>query len=137
MNQSKTGLNDSFYKWVDDVRRAMRKMFEYEEKLEFYNVKLIGYKSISFDHILSTISNVGSDESILYWLDKINDTEKKLKEAAELFDKYDKFCLSINFSEAELLNYMVGDCNINDSPIPYGRRKQLMPGIIRKWHKYK
>jgi hypothetical protein len=61
MNQSRTCLIKEFYKWVDDIRKAHRFLQEYSEKFRYLEVKLIGYKSVCYDRIMSTISNVKSD----------------------------------------------------------------------------
>ena len=91
MNQSKTGLNDSFYKWIDKVRRSKRKLPELQEKLEYYKVKLIGYHGISYDQIGSGTSNKNGDENLLYWIDKINQVEDELETNNEVLMKYENF----------------------------------------------
>lgn len=95
MNQSKTGLNDSFYKWIDQVRRSKRKLPELQEKLEYYKVKLIGYHGISYDQIGSGSSNKNGDENLLYWIDKINQVEDELETNNEVLMKYENFKISL------------------------------------------
>ena len=72
MSHSNRGLNEPFYKWIDDVRRAMRKEKELHEKLELYNMKLIGYKGVSYDRIGSSGSRSSRDSELLYWLEKLS-----------------------------------------------------------------
>src|SRR5690554_1977511 len=91
MNQSRTGLNDSFYKWIDQVRRSKRKLSELQEKLEYYKVKLIGYHGISYDQIGSGISNKNRDENLLYWIDKVNQVEDEIEINNEVLRKYEDF----------------------------------------------
>ena len=56
-------LNASFYKWIDNVRRAYRK----EKELYSY---IVSYDEYSF------ISSKDGDEKMLFWLEKI---KKKLE----------------------------------------------------------
>jgi hypothetical protein len=78
MSHSNRGLNEPFYKWIDDVRRAIRKEKELQEKLEFYNMKLIGYKGVSYDRIGSPGSRSSGDDELLFWMDKISNIEAKI-----------------------------------------------------------
>ncbi len=74
MNRSKPGLNEPFYKWLDDIRRAMRKEKELQKKFKFYNVKLNSCRRASFDRI--RFGSVTSEEDeLLFWIDKITITE--------------------------------------------------------------
>ena len=43
MKNSRTSLNKPFYDWIKEVREANKKIEELEDKLYYYNVKLIGY----------------------------------------------------------------------------------------------
>jgi hypothetical protein len=89
MSHSRTGLNAPFYEWIDDVRRAFRKEKELLGKLEYYNVKFIGYKGINYGQII-TNPMPSSDKDMLYWLDKIDETERKLKKTRIILNKYKK-----------------------------------------------
>lgn len=77
MNHSKPGINDPFYKWIDEVRRAIRKEKELKEKLAYYNVKMIGYKGVVYDRIGSAGTS-GVENDLYYWMDKIHSTEIEL-----------------------------------------------------------
>ena len=96
MNQSKTGLNDSFYKWIDQVRRSKRKLPELQEKLEYYKIKLIGYHGISYDQIGSGTSNKNGDENLLYWIDKINQVEDEIEYNKEIINELEVFKSYLN-----------------------------------------
>lgn len=136
MNQSKTGLNDSFYKWCDDLRRAHRFLQEYEEKFKYFEVKLIGYKSVSFDQIMSTISNVKSDESIIYWLDKIDQLDKQRDNANRLLDNYWNFSRSLTMGQRRTLRLVanIEGFYYDDDFYRTSSFKQFKNIIIRKWH---
>jgi len=59
------------------TKRAIRKEKELLEKLEYYNVKIVGYKGVSYDRIGSSGSGKG-DKELLYWLEKIDQVEEQL-----------------------------------------------------------
>jgi hypothetical protein len=91
MSHSNRGLNEPFYKWIDDVRRAMRKEKELQEKLEFFNMKLIGYKGVSYDRIGTSGSRSSGDSELLYWLDKIDSITRVIKRNAIIINNYFSF----------------------------------------------
>lgn len=91
MSHSNRGLNEPFYKWIDDVRRAMRKEKELQEKLEFYNMKLIGYKGVSYDRIGSSGSRSSGDSELLYWIDKIAHLEHMIIQNKSSLVSYSNF----------------------------------------------
>lgn len=133
MNQSKNGLNDSFYKWCDDVRRALTKLKEYEEKLTYYEMKLIGYKSISFDEITSRASKTLTDETIIFWMDKINELEIKHKKSLRKLKEFDDLLKILSHEQREYLRYMINyesceNCSFNEN-----KRKRKHAVIVRKW----
>lgn len=135
MNQLKTGLNDSFYSWIDKIRRAHKFIQEYDEKFKYLEVKLIGYKSISFDQIMSTISNVKSDESIIYWLDRIDQLDKQRDIAIKLMNSYWSFSKSLSAGQRRTLRLVAnieGFYNSNDV-YRTSSFKQFKSLIIRKW----
>ena len=136
MNQSKTGLNDSFYKWVNDVKRAHRFIQEYPEKFKYFEMKLIGYKSVSFDQIMSTISNVKSDESIIYWLDKIDQLDKQRDKAKKLLDSYWNFSKSLTVGQRRTLRLVanIEGFYYDDVFHKTSSFKQYKNIIIRKWN---
>ena len=140
MNQSKTGLNDSFYKWIDDVRRSKRKLSELQEKLEYYKVKLIGYHGISYDQIGSGTSNKNGDENLLYWIDKINQVEDEIEINNEVLMKYEDFKNSLKDelkiildSHIERSNVLVILEELGLKRSSYNRKKE---DVIRLWLVY-
>ena len=141
MNQSKTGLNDSFYKWIDDVRRSKRKLPELQEKLEYYKVKLIGYHGISYDQIGSGSSNKNGDENLLYWIDKINQVEDELERNNEVLRKYEDFKNSLKDELKIILASIVERSNVQvileELGIKRSSYNQKKEDIIRLWICYK
>ena len=137
MSHSNRGLNEPFYKWIDDVRRAMRKEKELQEKLEFYNMKLIGYKGVSYDRIGSSGSRSSGDSELLYWLDKIDKTEKAISVLQKILDEYEFLVSTLNDTETIVIN----DLFIKNSQIPImqimtkSHRYQIINKIVVNWMK--
>ena len=140
MNQSKTGLNDSFYRWIDQVRRSKRKLSELQEKLEYYKVKLIGYHGISYDQIGSGTSNKNGDENLLYWIDKINHVEDEIEENSEVVKKYEDFKNSLKDEHKIILTAFVERSNvpviIEELGLKRSSYNQKKEEVIRLWLVY-
>lgn len=107
MSHSNRGLNEPFYKWIDDVRRAIRKEKELQEKLEFYNMKLIGYKGVSYDRIGSSGSRSSGDSEVLFWLDKIDQTEKQIALNNHVINEFKSFVQELNITESIIINELL------------------------------
>ncbi len=135
MSHSNRGLNEPFYKWIDDVRRAIRKEKELQEKLEFYNMKLIGYKGVSYDRIGSSGSRSSGDSELLYWLDKMDIIEKLVFNNNKIISSYYSFLSKITCDEILLLKQLIigNKVNIFSKSEKY-KRIYIM---TRKWMNYK
>ena len=134
MNHSKRGLNEPFYKWLDDVRRAIRKEKELQEKLQYYNVKLIGYKGVVYDRIGSS-STSPSEKDLLYWIDKINQTEITLTMVIPIIDGCNRFLMVLTNQEREVfcvsyLSQKTCPPSINLSKVD---QSSIKIRIIHKW----
>jgi len=135
MSHSNRGLNEPFYKWIDDVRRAMRKEKELQEKLEFYNMKLIGYKGVSYDRIGSSGSRSSGDSELLYWLDKIDKIEKAISVYRKILDEYKLLVSTLNDTEIIVINELA----IKNSQNPImqlmtkSHRYQIINRIVVNW----
>ena len=110
MSRSNRGLNEPFYKWIDDVRRAMRKEKELQEKLEFYNMKLIGYKGVSYDRIGSSGSRSSGDSELLYWIEKIDQIEKAKIINYVVIKGYEDFLTLITPLEQKFIVLYIQNC---------------------------
>lgn len=135
MSHSNRGLNEPFYKWIDDVRRAIRKEKELQEKLEFYNMKLIGYKGVSYDRIGSLGSRSSGDSELLYWLDKIDEAEKTIAVYRKILDEYKFLVSTLNDTETIVINDLV---KVNtQNPIMQlmtkSHRYQIINKIVVNW----
>ena len=107
MNHSKYGLNAPFYKWLDEVRRAIRREKELLQKLEYYNVKFMGYQGITYDRIGSNYNNNSKgDQNMLYWLDKMDELEKKLAISYEVVDSYYRLMENLEGFEVPIIRLL-------------------------------
>jgi hypothetical protein len=106
MNHSKYGLNEPFYKWIDEVRRAKRKEKELLEKLEYYNVKFMGYKGVNYGGLPGGGRSKG-DEDMLYWLDKIDEVGRRLSRLQPTIEKYNIFLNLLESNEKALLSFII------------------------------
>lgn len=134
MSHSNRGLNEPFYKWIDDVRRAMRKEKELQEKLEFYNMKLIGYKGVSYDRIGSSGSRSSGDSELLYWLDKIEQLDSIILHNSNVIKKSLEFQRLLINDEVEVyINYMLQLNNEKKHQTSSIKIKMMKQKIIRIW----
>jgi hypothetical protein len=134
MSHSNRGLNEPFYKWIDDVRRAMRKEKELQEKLEFYNMKLIGYKGVSYDRTGSSGSRSSGDSELLYWLDKIDQVEKQLTKNLMTLSNYKLFSNSLPVDLKNLLDVKLNNNKLfNIKKWSKSYEYQLINRIVQRW----
>lgn len=108
MRSLKTGLNAPFYKWIDDVKKAIRHKRELEEKLEYYQSRLTGYQAVVYDSIGSSSSRNNVEDNLLFIIGKIDAIEHKLKESEMIINKYKLFKVRLKDKEILLLEYLVG-----------------------------
>ena len=139
MNQSKTGLNDSFYKWIDQVRRSKRKLTELQEKLQFYNMKFIGYNGVSYEFSGSKTGGSKGDENLLYWMGKIDTVNKELQILDEVIRKYDDFLETLNVIEQKVLTQLVSLSSLKAISLQLDVKTesliQIRTRIANKWYR--
>jgi len=138
MSPSKNGLNAEFYKWIDDVRRAMRKEKELQEKLRYYNMRFVGCKSVSYDRIGSAGTS-GAEKDLYYWLDKIDVTERRLQSCQSTLKQLKTYISILSDSEQEafkvhILNVNVGNHTRNSGTFVKITGKNT---LARKWDEVK
>jgi len=112
----KTGSKTSFYKWIDDIKKAYRHRTELEEKLQFYETRLIGYNAVTYDSIGSSSTKNNVEENLLYVIEKIDKTKARLDAAQKIIDEYMVFKSNIKQQEALVLEYLV-ETSLNKSEI--------------------
>jgi DNA-directed RNA polymerase specialized sigma subunit len=103
----KTGSKTSFYKWIDDIKKAYRHRAELEEKLQFYETRLIGYNAVTYDSIGSSSTKNNVEENLLYVIGKIDKVKSKIDKAQKLIDQYNSFKSKLKQQEALVLEYLV------------------------------
>jgi hypothetical protein len=102
-----TGSKTSFYKWIDDIKKAYRHKTELEEKLQFYETRLIGYNAVTYDSIGSSSTKNNVEDNLLYVIGKIDKVKARLDKAQKLIDEYINFKSILNPQEALVLEYLV------------------------------
>jgi len=112
MSLLKNGLNQEFYMWIDDVRRAFRKKEELEIELKEFERRLNGYNAVSYDLIGEKSSSTCKESKLLSLLSKIEEInlkkfqyQKLIKEYFYLIERLDNDDISI--IHPDLLNYKV------------------------------
>jgi len=112
----------------------MRKEKELQEKLEFYNMKLIGYKGVSYDRIGSSGSRSSGDSELLYWLDKIEKTEILIAHNNSVIKEFESFAQKMNIAEATILYELVfkRTTDTNSPKISKSNRYQIINSISIK-----
>jgi hypothetical protein len=131
MSHSRTTLNAPFYEWIDEVRRAFRKEKELLSKLEYYNVKFIGYKGINYGQII-TNPMPSNDKDMLYWLDKIDEVERKIKINNSIIRDYEFFISNLSKVETIIINSLLFNYDISDK-----KHYRILNNAIRKFLKQK
>ena len=103
----KTGLNAPFYKWIDDVKKAIRHKRELEEKLEYYQSRLTGYQAVVYDSIGSSSSRNNVEDNLLFIIGKIDEIEYKMKEVSIMIKDYKTFKEKLNGTEILVLKLLI------------------------------
>lgn len=103
----KNGSKKDFYKWIDDIKKAYRHKAELEEKLKFYESRLVGYNAVTYDYVGSGSKKNNVESNLLYTIDKIEKVENEILKCSTLIEKYCKFKNSLNNQQTELLRMLV------------------------------
>ena len=96
----KNSIN-SLKKWVSKIRRYEYEIPRLYEKLEYLEVKSIGYNSPSFAPRISSKASSNSF-GIDYWLEKIDECERELKYKEKEVEKYYNFLEKLEELEREI-----------------------------------
>ena len=113
----------------------MRKEKELQEKLEFYNMKLIGYKGVSYDRIGLSGSRSSGDSELLYWLEKIDKVEESIMLNKRIVNDYRLLVDKLDSIENDILNEIL-DIRIHKSvtkPMTKSHRYQIINKIVVNW----
>ena len=110
MTKSRTSLNKPFYDWIKSVKEADKKIEELEDKLYYYEVKLIGYNSPNFEPRLSSTKPEYKDNRY-YWIDKISQIESQIKTQNKLKAQYATLVTKLNLNEKNILDELIFNSN--------------------------
>jgi len=112
----KSGLNKEFYKWVDDVKKAIRHKKELEDKLEYFESRLTGYQAVVYDSIGSSSSRNNVEDNLLYVIGKIDAVNDQMKEVRMRINEYIVFKSKLSGKTNLLLEYLI-ESNLQQSII--------------------
>lgn len=103
----KNGSKTDFYKWIDDIKKAYRHKEELEEKLKFYESRLVGYNAVTYDHVGSGSKKNNVESNLLYVIDKIEKVNKDIQRCKSMIEKYTKFKDSLNIQQSYIISSLV------------------------------
>jgi len=103
----KNGSKEAFYKWKDDVKKAFRHKTELEEKLRYYERRLVGYDAVTYDSIGSGSRKNNVEENLLYTIGKIEKVKSKIRKANNVIREYLEFEEKMKAQERKLLYNLV------------------------------
>lgn len=106
MNQLKQCSKD-FYKWIEDIKKAFRHKAELEEKLNYYESRLVGYNAVTYDSIGSGSNRNHVEDKLVFVIDKIDGVKQEIKKANQKIEKYNILSNSLCEQEKTLLNYLI------------------------------
>lgn len=112
----KNGSKTDFYKWIDDIKKAYRHKEELEEKLKFYESRLVGYSAVTYDYVGSGTNKNKVESNLLYVIDKIEKVNKDIGRCKSIIMKYTKFKDSLNTQQSYVISSLV-ESNISKKEI--------------------
>jgi DNA-directed RNA polymerase specialized sigma subunit len=107
MRNLKTGLNAPFYKWIDDVKKAIRHKRELEVKLEYYQSRLTGYQAVVYDSIGSSSSRNNVEDNLLFIIGKIDQIKYKVDLIYLKIQEYQNLKKKLSKQGRTLLEYLI------------------------------
>ncbi len=107
MRNLRTGLNAPFYKWIDDVKKAIRHKRELEEKLEYYQSRLTGYQAVVYDSIGSSSSRNNVEDNLLFIIGKIDQIKYKVDLIYLKIQEYQNLKKKLSKQGRTLLEYLI------------------------------
>jgi hypothetical protein len=111
----------------------MRKEKELQEKLKFYNKKLIGCKGVVYDRIGSP-GTAGGERDLYYWMDKIAFTMKQIEITSKKTSEITNFEGYLNDNEQRM--FRSSYLEVTRLSIPFSAIKDVRSvktKLIRKW----
>lgn len=127
----------SLKQWVTTIRRYEYELPRLYEKLEYLNVRSIGYSSPSFEPKFGG-RGVSNNYSIDYWLERIEACEERIKKREQEISRFNEFTTKLDdTTKAIILKYYYH--NIPVSQI--AKQEKLKPYqiymILKKIKNYK
>jgi DNA-directed RNA polymerase specialized sigma subunit len=137
MNHLRNISNESFYQWIKEIKVSKLKLSKLEVDLKFYNTKLIGCSAISYDSIKTSGPNSTNDK-VIFWLIKIEELEKEIKELNQKIIRLNSFVLALTKQEQQVLELLLmnqhrGNDVAKSLGVSRNRVYEIKNSIISKW----
>lgn len=91
INQLKNGLTILFKKWIDDVKRAHRRIPEIKEQIAFYESQLGGYHAVTYDSVRVKTYGNAQERNLLFTIQKIDEHKAMLEREQLILKRYKSF----------------------------------------------
>lgn len=93
---------NSLKSWIIKIKQIPYELKELYKRLEYYTIKYYSVASPNFEIKTNASSNAFHNKN-LYWLEKIDDVERKIKELEESLKKYDIFLSMLSCNEQRIV----------------------------------
>src|SRR5690554_7809222 len=104
----------SLKQWVTTIRRYEYELPRLYEKLEYLEVKSIGYSSPSFEPKFGARGS-SNNYSIDYWLERIEACEARINKREQEIDKFNEFTTKLDGEIKDIFfNYFYHCISINE-----------------------
>lgn len=126
----------SLKQWVVIIKRYEHELPRLYEKLEYLEVKSIGYNSPSFEPKFGG-RGVSNNYSIDYWLEKIDACEAQIKKREKQIDKFKEFTSKLNdVSKDVFLKYYYHDISAKKIAEYYGLKPYQIYSVFNQLRKF-
>lgn len=98
-------LEENFRKWINEIIQAPAKIKELEDSKKYYNMKLIGCNSVSYDRISTSTTN-NMQSSLFMWLSKIEETEQAIASISSKIRVYNSLVSALTKKEQQVLEML-------------------------------
>ncbi len=95
LNQLKNGSKNSLVLAINNYRKVVKKIEFLEKQIKYYETKMFSIGGPAYGTDVRNVSNP-YDNKLIYWLDKIAETQKEIHFLSESINDFLKFCAMLN-----------------------------------------
>lgn len=103
----KTCSKTLFKKWIDDVRRAYRRIPEIKDKLAYYESQLDGYHAVTYDSVRVKTYGNSQEMKLLLTLEKMDEYQNFLIKYENIIENYYSFLNVLNDLDIKIVAHLV------------------------------